>query len=148
VPTAKRSAKSLSNPGMIVQYIAGIVFPSTKNAVAKKRRFRNRVLLCGFCIAPLRKRSFEILCRTGRNRPGLRAFAVPHLRPVMTQVSHSSEWSPCKRFFSPLDASCSQGVFFIRAWRFIRRACRMILRMGPRFWKSIFAQSLRFIWGK
>jgi|WetSurMetagenome_2_1015567.scaffolds.fasta_scaffold137916_1 hypothetical protein len=45
VPTVKKSAKSLSNPGKIVPCIAGIVFPSTKIAAAKKRHFRNPVLL-------------------------------------------------------------------------------------------------------
>jgi hypothetical protein len=36
VLTAKKSAKFLSNPGKIVRYIAGTVFPSTKIAVVKK----------------------------------------------------------------------------------------------------------------
>jgi len=45
VPTAKKSAKSLSNPGKTVQCIAGSVFPSTKIAAVKKRRFCNPLLL-------------------------------------------------------------------------------------------------------
>jgi hypothetical protein len=37
VRTAKRSAKSLSNPEKIVPYIAGTVFPSTRIVVVKKQ---------------------------------------------------------------------------------------------------------------
>ena len=50
--------------------------------------------------------------------------------------------------FCRFDTSCGQGTGFILDRRFIRRACSIILRMGLRFWKSIFTQSLCLIWGK
>ena len=76
VPTAKKSAKSLSNPGKIVRCIAGIVFQSTKIAVVKKRCWRNPVFLSRPCRAlssSLRIQDCGWLC--GR-RPGLRHFML------------------------------------------------------------------------